>query len=133
MNEPLRWGRWELEEETLELVWRYRPGQKLAGDYEIDLERCRNAVDMLDWLAQLAGKAWCSPEDLGHLLLALDELFDLQGTVCGTWAKPAARDLEIEEVRALVLGARAAGKGGARFALDLEQRRHRHAEDLEEK
>ena len=54
--------------------------------YYIDLERCRTADDILDWLIQLAEKAWIRPEDIGHLVLALHELagYGLQGKVLYT-------------------------------------------------
>jgi vacuolar-type H+-ATPase subunit I/STV1 len=38
---------------------------------------------MLDWILQVAGKGWILPEDIGHLVRALEELagYGLQGEV----------------------------------------------------
>jgi hypothetical protein len=32
---------------------------------------------------QLHDKSWASPEDIGNLVAALDDIFDLQNNICG--------------------------------------------------
>lgn len=66
-----RWGNWQFDEENLNLV--YEP-----HDYPIDLETCRNSAEVMDWIAQLSEKTWCTNADLGDLVRALDEVFGLR-------------------------------------------------------
>lgn len=75
-----QWGPWKFEQATRRLAL-YGEGDRWR--YEIDLERCKTAVEILDWLAQVAGKSWATPDMLGWLLLALNELLSLQGNYCG--------------------------------------------------
>ena len=69
--------------------WRYLPRFEVLrhtkSGYEIDLERCVGSAGILDWIAQIAGKTGSgySAEDLGHLVLAFDDLVELQENVCG--------------------------------------------------
>lgn len=41
--------------------------------YEIDLERCNNSAQLLDWIFQVQGKKWCSPELLAAVLDTIEE------------------------------------------------------------
>ena len=66
-----------------------------AEDYEIDLDECLTAGGVLDWLMQVAGKTWATPEVLAGLVHLVDRLVDPQGTVCrgrelttGWWRSP---------------------------------------------
>lgn len=42
--------------------------------YEIDLDRCRHATEMLGWIQQVAGKTWATPVMLGRLVMALRDI-----------------------------------------------------------
>lgn len=75
------WGRWTYDERALVLCYHDDAGRWL---YEIDLERIRDGAELLDWVAQVAGKRWASEADLGHLVRALGELADgIQAHFCG--------------------------------------------------
>lgn len=66
-------------------MWRYKPQTctlEWNQHYEIDLERCRTAAQVLDWIMQVAGKAWVTDKCLAGLVHALDELLHPQETMC---------------------------------------------------
>ena len=56
--------------------------------YEIDLERCGDPAQILDWIYQLNGKSWMTHDLMGQVVRALDnachEVFDdgVQGVFC---------------------------------------------------
>src|SRR3982751_4912844 len=58
------WGNWQLDAETLELVY---PPER----YAIDLESIDSSAEMLDWIIQLSEKSWISRKDVGDLVQAL--------------------------------------------------------------
>ena len=73
------WGRWRYERSNLTLVL-LNDGK---WEYEVDLERCNDSAQILDWIVQVSEKAFASPVDVGHLVAALDDLSDgLQEKVC---------------------------------------------------
>lgn len=41
--------------------------------YEIDLEETNTPAELLDWIFQIHGKSWCTPELLHNLLTVIDE------------------------------------------------------------
>jgi hypothetical protein len=41
--------------------------------YEIDLDRCRDASDVLNWIYQIMGKNWATPEIMFELLKTFEE------------------------------------------------------------
>jgi hypothetical protein len=57
--------------------------------YEIDVERCRNSAETLDWLYQVLYKSWCSPQVIFDVMWALEQACQkyhresVQGTFCG--------------------------------------------------
>jgi hypothetical protein len=66
-------------------VWRFHPSNlTLTGpwDYEIDLETCRSSAEVLDWIVQVSHKTWAGPNVIADLVLALDALLHLQGSMC---------------------------------------------------
>lgn len=65
-----RWGRWEYNKSNLTLVFKSSEG----WEYEVDLERCDTSSGILDWILQVSQKEWATPEDIGNLVRALDEL-----------------------------------------------------------
>ena len=50
--------------------------------YEIDLDRCRNSAQILDWIAQIAAKRWASAMIVADLIWALDDYLGLQAGFC---------------------------------------------------
>lgn len=56
--------------------------------YEIDLDLCTTAAQVLDWIFQVLGKSWCTPELMFELLEAFDHAAitmlgdDIQGAIC---------------------------------------------------
>ncbi|MBM2826472.1 MAG: hypothetical protein HW403_536 [Dehalococcoidia bacterium] len=74
------WGPWRYNRDNLTLeFWR---GQKLR--YYVDLERCRNSAEILDWVAQVSDKSWASDADVGQLVRALNGLLHLQNNICSS-------------------------------------------------
>lgn len=71
------WGSWIFDVSRLVLYWGRGP-----YPYEIDLEDCTDSAQVLDWIAQLSHKQWCSAADIGDLVRALDDIFDLQAHFC---------------------------------------------------
>lgn len=67
-----QWGNWHYDPNFFTL------GYQNGYVYFIDLNDCTNSSEILDWLLHLAGKSWITPEDLGNLIYALDELADHQ-------------------------------------------------------
>lgn len=52
--------------------------------YEIDVDRVDGSAGVLDWMAQIFGKTWCTPIIFIGLMEAFDYLFnDVQNTICG--------------------------------------------------
>jgi hypothetical protein len=79
------WGCWRLKPQTYELEARVslfvdRPDCR----YEVDLEDCRTSAEVLDWVMQVAHKAWASSEVIAGLVHALDDLLQPQGTLCSS-------------------------------------------------
>lgn len=72
------WGPWYFDPKMIVLVH--------MDGYEIDLEKCDTSAEILDWLAQLRGKSWVTPTDLGNLMIAFDDLFHVQANFC-SWGK----------------------------------------------
>jgi len=70
-----KWGPWRYDARLLSLT-------HTARRYEVDLEQCNTSAEILDWLCQVSQRSWCSREDAGYLLAALDALLDPQAHVC---------------------------------------------------
>lgn len=54
--------------------------------YEVDLDECKTCAQILDWLCQISGKNWSTPEITTGLLLQLDRIFKLQANYC-SWGE----------------------------------------------
>ena len=52
------------------------------GEYEVDLERCTTPAQVLDWIVQVSKKTWATDVVVADLVRALDDLLDVQGTMC---------------------------------------------------
>jgi hypothetical protein len=68
------WGDWRLNRDALVL--------ELVKDgrlqYELDLESFTSAAKLLDMIVQVHHKTWTSVEDVGQLVAALDQIFNIQ-------------------------------------------------------
>jgi hypothetical protein len=74
-----KWGKWVYHADNLTLEYQ---GERGAW-YEVDLERCNDSGEILDWLVQVLHKNWSTRADVGDLLRALDDLAgQLQSKVC---------------------------------------------------
>jgi len=93
---------WDLDPE--QLVLRCRP--ECGCRYEIDLERCLTSAEVLDWLCQIAKKAWATDAILADLVRALNAVLDPQSNLC---PGGAPRKLTEHQVAELVEGFAAAG------------------------
>ena len=76
------WGHWKYNPDNLTLQF----DKTVGGDhsyYEVDLERCTNSAEILDWIFQVHGKPWCGNKDIADLLRAFDDLMEIvQSKVC---------------------------------------------------
>ena len=70
-----------------------------GATYQIDLERCTNSAQLLDWLFQIQGKNWCSPELIFDLMTFFDDLIvgGVQGKFC-----PCGEDQKVNWAEILV-------------------------------
>ncbi len=94
------WGPWRLQPRSRALVIQVDSAYR----YKVALDHCLDSAGCLDWIAQVAGKAWATPEVVKGLVVALDDVLDLQGALCpmgrpGSLTPPDLR----ERVRAFAL------------------------------
>lgn len=54
-----------------------------SGEYWTNIERLQDSGAILDFIAQVSQKQWASPAIIGELVLIIDEVISLQGSVCG--------------------------------------------------
>jgi len=71
-----RWGDWWYNADNFTLEYKY------WELYYVDLERCNTSAELADWVFQIANKGWGTPEVLGHLIQALDDLLEPQANLC---------------------------------------------------
>jgi hypothetical protein len=64
-------GRWELDAEHLVL--------RHEENYELDLEQFSSAAPMLNMIVQVRNKGFMTTRDVGDLVAALDDIFNIQG------------------------------------------------------
>jgi hypothetical protein len=74
---PERWGKWKLDRDRRSI---YYDG---PHEYWFSLGQMNNSAEVLDWIVHLHDEKWATPEDIGNLVAALDDIFDLQNNVCG--------------------------------------------------
>lgn len=65
------WGNWTFRRAHLLLEYRNRGS---GDDYEIDLEDIHSPLAIVLDLNQMSGKCFASPEDIGNLFLAINDL-----------------------------------------------------------
>ena len=78
---------------------RFDPARRVidVAGYRLDLDRARNAVELLDWLFQIAYKGWCDPQLLRDVIYELDDACrivlgkGIQGVYC-PWEQPRVVD-----------------------------------------
>jgi len=58
--------------------------------YEPDLARFDRCSEILDWFAQVAGKAWVDDETLGQFVRLVCDRLAVQSTLC-SWGRDAGR------------------------------------------
>ena len=74
---PERWGPWKIDPVRRAIFY------DGPHDYWLPLAQTNNSAEVLDWIVQLHEKSWATPEDIGNLVAALDDIFDLQNNICG--------------------------------------------------
>ena len=74
------WGPWRYNANVLELEYY---NQKGNHQYGVDLNRCNNSAQVLDWIFQINTKTWCGYECMGQLVQALRDLLHPQANICG--------------------------------------------------
>jgi hypothetical protein len=89
------WGGWRLNKanRTLEIDAYGTPRQP----YYVDLDRCRTPAEVLDRIAQVSAKAWCTPVVRSGLVVALDEILLLQANLCGDGQPREITQAEIKQ------------------------------------
>lgn len=73
------WGNWVYDSELLTLSFR-RSGYYEA--YEIDLEKLQTCAEIVDIICQVAEKSWGTPENVGNLACAINDLLQPQKKMC---------------------------------------------------
>jgi hypothetical protein len=77
-----KWGRWRYNPTThcLEIV------KNVGGrtdSYDVDLDRCNTGAKLLDWIYQVKGKNFISPDDVADLVYAIDDILSVvQSKLC---------------------------------------------------
>jgi hypothetical protein len=73
------WGNWYFIDDPACLV--------LTKDgyyaYDIRVTDMTDSARTLDWIMQVASKSWVTPEDVGNLVLAINDLLEPQSSMCG--------------------------------------------------
>ena len=83
------WGPWVLDAGTLPV--------SLDHDfYEVDLERCLTSAQVLDVVAQVAGKVWADDATLAGLVRALVDVLHPQAHLCSSGQ---SKQLTVAQVR----------------------------------
>ncbi len=68
--------------------WKYHASSNThthqTEGYEVELESAsQSSAEALDWIAQVAGKTWATPEIVGGLVRAMDRIIRFQASLCG--------------------------------------------------
>lgn len=72
------WGNWVLNHSTHELCY------KGTYDYHIDLNRCRDSAQVLDWIQHVCGKNFAhkDPQCMFDLVCALKDILQIPAGYC---------------------------------------------------
>ncbi len=82
MTTDRRFGNWEFDRERLILAYPVTRNYQ----YEIDLEEMTCSAEILDWIFQIQGKTWATPQVMYDLLKAIHILIHPQQNIC-SWGK----------------------------------------------
>ncbi len=63
--------------------------------YALDLERFTTSAQVLDMVAQIAGKKWATDSVLSSLVRELNRLLHLQGNYCGSGVERGPVDVSV--------------------------------------
>lgn len=66
------WGNWTFQKRDLTL--QYRNAEDYA--YEVDLEQIDTTLALVIWMKDLSHKVFMSPEDVGNLFIAVQDLIN---------------------------------------------------------
>ncbi|NML88738.1 hypothetical protein HHL26_06610 [Sphingobium sp. TB-6] len=94
-NHLHRWGPWLLDTERLVLCLCRDHDDPLSARYEVDIERIETAESLLFWISHIAAKNWGDAQTVGHLALALDDLFCPRHRLFGGQQRPAPELLKL--------------------------------------
>lgn len=86
---PKSWGNWTLSSSTYELIYK-------NGYYHVDLDRCRDSGQVLDWIQHITGKTFAheDPNCIFHLVCALKDLLEIPKGYC-EWGMTSGGDVDI--------------------------------------
>lgn len=73
-----QWGQWTIHDDGKSLHC-VQDGREM---YWIDLSYVKTAGGLLDWIFQVSQKTWATGECVRDLLMALEEIFHPQETLC---------------------------------------------------
>lgn len=59
--------------------------------YEVDLDRCKDSHQVLDWIFQIRCKRWAKADCMKALLDAIYEVIDPQSNLCSWGMAPGAK------------------------------------------
>lgn len=74
----MKWGDWSLDTNTRQLVYNDDEG----NNYEVNVDEFTSSAPVLDWIFQLQGKTWMTPQGMGDMLAAIDGIFHVQSSFC---------------------------------------------------
>jgi hypothetical protein len=78
-----KWGHWAFDAKSRSLtITTVNQFNVAIPQYTIPLDSMNDSASVLDWIAQLNEKTWVSPEDIGNLVKAIDDIFGLH-SFCG--------------------------------------------------
>jgi hypothetical protein len=83
------WAGWSLDRAKYTLSCR---------GYEVDLEECTTSAEMLDWIMQVAGKSWATPEIVAGLVQAFADILDPQRHLCSGGASRLLTESRIRDL-----------------------------------
>lgn len=71
-----KWGPWfyDYKNHTLNVSKEY---EGHLFHYDIDLSRCNNSAELLDWIFQISGKTWADADVIYYLISALDDIIGI--------------------------------------------------------
>ena len=78
----VKWGPWSYDSMAYEVVGEFPVPGRSPRTYRVFLSQCRNSAEILDWIGQFAGKTWTTPQQVGHLVITLNDLIGFQRHVC---------------------------------------------------